>query len=146
MADYGFLREAGPTVGDLLAGRDPALPPLVHIHPHETVRQAIAVLREFGVSQVPVIKHEPPIVVAEVTGSVTERGLMDRVLADASMLTRSVSDVTEPPLPTIGSGEQLQVAVARLESAPALLVLDRGHPIGVVTRSDVLSSLATEGR
>ena len=29
-----------------------------------------------------------------------------------------------------------------LETAPALLVLDRGHPIGIVTRSDVLSTLA----
>ena len=146
MADYGFLQEAGPTVGDLIAGRDPAIPPLVHIHPDETVRDAIAVLREFGVSQIPIIKHEPPIVMGEVTGSVTERGLMDRILADPSVVTKSVGEVTEPPLPTIGSGEQVQVAVARLESAPALLVLDRGHPLGVFTRSDVLSSLAAEAR
>ncbi|HLN17368.1 MAG TPA: cystathionine beta-synthase [Acidimicrobiales bacterium] len=146
MADYGFLQEAGKTVGDLMADRDTAIPPLVHIHPDETVRDAIAILREFGVSQVPVIKHEPPIVVAEVTGSVTERGLMDRVLADPSMFDLTIAEVTEPPLPTIGSGEQVQVAVARLESAPALLVLDRGHPVGVITRSDVLSSLATETR
>jgi len=146
MADYGFLQDAGPTVGDLMAGRDASLPPLVHIHPDETVREAIAILREFGVSQVPVIKHEPPIVIAEVTGSVTERGLMDRVLADPTVFAKNVADITEPPLPTIGSGEQVQVAVTRLESAPALLVLDRGHPVGVITRSDVLSSLATEAR
>jgi cystathionine beta-synthase len=146
MADYGFLQGVGPTVGDLMSARDSALPPLVHIHPDETVRDAIAILREYGVSQVPVIKHEPPIVVAEVTGSVTERGLMDRVLADPSMFARGVGEVMEPPLPTIGAGEQVQMAVARLESAPALLVLDRGHPVGVITRSDVLSSLATEPR
>ncbi len=68
----------GPTVGDLLAARDPSLPSLVHTHPDETVRQAIAILREYGVSQMPVVKHEPPVVLAEVVGGVTERDLMDR--------------------------------------------------------------------
>ncbi len=68
---------------------------------------------------------------------------MDRVLSDAATLTQKVADITEPPLPTIGLGEQVQVAIDRLESAPALLVLDRGHPIGVVTRSDILSSLSS---
>jgi cystathionine beta-synthase len=146
MADYGFLHDAGATVGDVLAGRDASLPLLVHAHPDETVRQAIATLREYGVSQMPVIKHEPPVVLAEVVGAVSERGLMDCVFAEASMLDRGVSDVMGAPLPTIGAGEQVQVAVGRLEGAPALLVLDRGHPVGVITRSDVLATLAARSR
>ena len=83
MADYGFLHEAGPTVGDILAARDASLPSLVHTHPDETVRQAIAILREYGISQMPVIKHEPPVVLAEVVGGVTERDLMDCVFGDS---------------------------------------------------------------
>jgi cystathionine beta-synthase len=143
MTDYGFMHDAGPTVDDILAARDASLPTLVHTHPDETVREAIAILREYGVSQMPVIKHEPPVVLAEVVGGVTERELMDSAFADSSMLDRLVSDVMGSPLPTIGAGEQVQVAVARLEGAPALLVLDRGHPVGVITRSDVLAILAT---
>ena len=50
------------------------------------------------------------------------------------------------PLPTIGAGEQVSAAVGRLEGASALLVLDRGHPIGVITRSDVLAILASGAR
>ena len=146
MADYGFLQAAGTTVGDLLAARDPSLPTLVHTHPDETVRQAIAILREYGVSQMPVVKHEPPVVLAEVVGAVTERDLMDSVFADASMLDRPVGDVMSAPLPTIGAGEQVHVAVGRLEGAPALVVLDRGHPVGVITRSDVLATLAAATR
>ena len=143
MADYGFLHEAGPTVGDILAAHDASLPSLVHTHPDETVRQAIAIFREYGISQMPVIKHEPPVVLAEVVGGVTERDLMDCVFGDSSMLDRGVSDVMGEPLPTIGAGEQVQVAVGRLEGAAALVVLDRGHPVGVITRSDVLATLAT---
>jgi cystathionine beta-synthase len=146
MTDYGFMHEAGPTVNDILAGRDESLPTLVHTHPDETVREAIGILREYGVSQMPVIKHEPPVVLAEVVGGVTERELMDAAFADSSNLDRLVSDVMGSPLPTIGAGEPVQAAVGRLEGASALLVLDRGHPVGVITRSDVLAILATGAR
>jgi cystathionine beta-synthase len=57
-------------------------------------------------------------------------------------LDHPVSEVMGEPLPTIGAGEQVRVAVGRLEGASALLVLDRGHPVGVITRSDVLAVLA----
>ncbi|MGH9028303.1 MAG: pyridoxal-phosphate dependent enzyme, partial [Acidimicrobiales bacterium] len=146
MADYGFLQAAGTNVGDLLASRDPSLPLLVHTHPDETVREAIAIMREYGVSQMPVIKMEPPVVLAEVVGAVNERELMDRAFADASLLDRPVGEVMGEALPTVGAGEILETAVSRLEGAPAVLVLDRGHPVGVVTRVDVLSSLAGSAR
>lgn len=142
MADYGFLREGGSTVDEVLSARDASLPSLVHTHPDETVRQAIAILREYGISQMPVIKQEPPVVLAEVVGSVTERELMNSVSTEPSTLDRSVGELMGEPLPTIGIGEQVQLAIGRLEAAPALLVLDRGHPVGVITRSDVLAALA----
>lgn len=141
MADHGFLRAAGPTVGDLLRGRDADLPSLVHTHPDETVRQAIEILREFEVSQMPVVKHEPPVVLAEVIGAVSERELLQASVADPGALDRPVADVMGPPLPTIGIGEPIGLAASRLEQASAALVLDGGHPVGVITRSDVLSSL-----
>ncbi|MGA8017155.1 MAG: cystathionine beta-synthase [Candidatus Dormiibacterota bacterium] len=142
MADHGFLQAAGITIGDLLALRDPSIPPLVHVHPDETVRQAIAAMREYGVSQMPVIKQELPVVLAEVVGAITERDAMERAFAEASILDRPVSEVMGDPLPTVGAGEPLEVAVTRLRQGSAMLVLDRGHPVGVVTRVDVLAGLA----
>jgi cystathionine beta-synthase len=44
-----------------------------------------------------------------------------------------------PPLPTIGVGQKLELAVQMLETAPALLVLSGGRPLSVLTRTDVLS-------
>jgi cystathionine beta-synthase len=144
MADHGFLRSAGHTVGDLLRDRDPGLPLLVHTHPDETVRQAIEILREFEVSQMPVVKHEPPVVLAEVIGAVSERHLLQAAMSDPTALDRPISEVMGRPLPTIGIGEPLDLAAARLEEASAALVLDGGHPVAVITRSDVLNSLVTE--
>src|SRR5213079_2118484 len=77
MADFGFLRAGGQTVGELLERKGRELPSLVHVHPDETVRDVIAVLREYGVSQVPVLKAELPLAVAEVSGAVHERDLME---------------------------------------------------------------------
>jgi cystathionine beta-synthase len=144
MADHGFLRAAGPSVGDLLRGRDPDLPLLVHTHPDETVRQAIEILREFEVSQMPVVKHEPPVVLAEVIGAVSERELLQAAIADPAALDKPVGEVMGPMLPTIGIGEPLDLAVSRLEQSSAALVLDGGHPVAVITRSDVLGSLVTD--
>lgn len=141
MADHGFLRSAGPSIGDLLRRRDASLPELVHTHPEETVRQAIEILREFGVSQMPVVKHEPPVVLAEVVGAVTERQLLQHAVADGATLDRPVAEVMGPPLPTVGIGESLDVAVRRLEASPAALVLDGGHPVGVVSRADLLGAM-----
>ena len=141
MADHGFLRTAGPTVGDLLRGRRSELPLLVHTHPDETVRQAIEILREFEVSQMPVVKHEPPVVLAEVIGAVSERQLLHTAMEDAGALDRPVGEVMGPPLPTVGIGEPLGEAMTTLDTAAAALVLDAGHPVGVITRSDVLGSL-----
>jgi cystathionine beta-synthase len=143
MADYGFLRASGATVGDALDRKRADLPSLVHVHPDETVRDVIELFREFGVSQVPVVKAEPPLVFAEVAGAVSEREMLDLAFRDPSVLDRPVGDVMGPPLATVGVGEPVDVAVARLEDSPAVLVLDAGHPVGVLTRYDVLTFLST---
>jgi cystathionine beta-synthase len=125
--------------------RDADLPPLVHSHPDETVRTAIEILREYGVSQMPVVKHEPPVVLAEVVGSVDERDLLGAAVADPAVLDQPVAAVMGAPLPTVGIGESLAAVAAQLESAPAALVLDGGHPVAVVSRADLLGAIANAG-
>src|SRR3954447_1155375 len=141
MADYGFLHGGGQTAAEVLHRKSRSIPPLVHVHPDETVRDAIAVLREFGVSQVPVVKAEPPLAAAEVVGAVAERELLERAFADPAVLSRPVGEVMDRPLPTVGGGEPVELTVSRLEKASAVLVLDNGHPVGILTRSDLLEFL-----
>ena len=142
MADHGFLRASGPTVGDLLRSRSAEVPDLVHTHPDETVREAIDILREYEVSQMPVVQHEPPVVLAEVIGAVDDRSLLQAAVADPAVLDLPVREVMGPSLPTIGVGEPIEVAASRLETSSAALVLDGGHPVAVISRSDLLSALA----
>ena len=143
MADYGFVQATGgETVGELLRAKSGDTPPLVHTHPTETVREAIDILREYGVSQMPVVKAEPPVTAGEVVGSVEEKTLLDALFAGRASLSDSLDRHMSPPLPIIGSGEPVSAAVAALGDADALLVHVDGKPAGVVTRQDVLGHLA----
>jgi cystathionine beta-synthase len=143
MADYGFLRATGrETVGELLEAKSGATPSLVHTHPNETVREAINILREYGVSQMPVVKAEPPVTAGEVVGAVEEKALLDALFTGQASLSDRVEKHMSPPLPIVGSGEAVAAAVAALGSADALLVHIDGKPAGVVTRQDVLGHLA----
>jgi len=143
MRSYGFLASGeGASVADVLTTKTGALPSLVHTHPSETVRDAIEILREFGVSQMPVVGAEPPVTIGEVIGSVSERALLDAVFSGAAGLADRVDAHMSAPLPLVGSGEPVDSARLALEKADALLVVDGGHPVGVLTRLDLLAFLA----
>jgi cystathionine beta-synthase len=144
MADYGFLDvAAGETVGELLHTKSGETPTLVHTHPNETVREAINILREYGVSQMPVVRAEPPVTAGEVVGSVSERALLDALFAGTASLADGLEPHMSDPLPIIGSGEPVTAAVAALEHADALLVHVDGKPAGVLTRQDLLGHLTS---
>ena len=145
MADYGFLGSdgaSGTTVGEVLAGKGGRVPTLVHVHPYETVREAIDILREYSVSQMPVVKAEPPVTAGEVVGSVSEKELLDLLFAGKAHLADPLERHMSAPLPIVGAGEPVAAATAALAHSDALLVHEDGKPAGVLTRQDLLGFLA----
>jgi cystathionine beta-synthase len=144
MSYYGFLsaQTSEPLVADVLASRERSLPELVHVHPDETVGAAIALLREYDVSQLPVVKQEPPLMAAEVVGSVVERDLLDALVDGRARPSDPVEGHMSIPLPTVGSGEPVSRAVRALEKSGAAVVHVDGKPSGLLTRQDVLTFLA----
>ncbi|QUR68649.1 cystathionine beta-synthase [Mycobacterium spongiae] len=148
MSSYGFLRSRldgsteQSTVSDVLRRKSGALPDLVHTHPSETVRDAIGILREYGVSQMPVVGAEPPVMAGEVAGSVSERELLSAVFAGRAKLADAVSEHMSPPLRMIGAGELVSTAGRALRDWDALMVVEGGKPVGVITRYDLLGFLS----
>ena len=67
---------------------------------------------------------------------------MDRAFRDSGVLDGRVGDIMSPTLPMVGIGEPIPKLVQYLERATAVLVLDGGHPVGLLSRSDVLGFLA----
>jgi cystathionine beta-synthase len=139
MASYGFLAEdAALTAGQVLRSKAGDLPALVHTHPSETVRVAIDILREYHVSQMPVVNAEPPVVAGEVAGSVSERDLLEAVFTGKAQLADPVERHMSPPMPLVGAGEPIEVVRKALQANDAVMVVADGKPAGVLTRHDLL--------
>ncbi|MEU8924415.1 cystathionine beta-synthase [Kitasatospora sp. NPDC048545] len=150
MADYGFLPSSTDEahIGEVLARKESieqgGVPQFVHMHPNETVAEAVRVLREYGVSQMPVVSPgagHPDIMAGEVIGSVVEKLLLEGIFAKEIELTDTLDKVMSKPLPVVGSGETVTNLMTVLEKADAAVVLVEGKPQGIVTRQDLLGYL-----
>src|SRR4051812_21735116 len=146
LARFGFLTDSrsGLTIGEVLHAKKGDIPALVHTHPNETIAEAVQILQEYAVSQMPVVLAEPPIMAAEVAGSVSERRLLDALYAGEARLADQVELHMDEPLPTMGAGADIEDAIAALRDADALLVQEDGRPVGVLTRQDLLGYVGRE--
>jgi cystathionine beta-synthase len=144
MRQHGFLeRESRLVVGDVMRRKLDAgeIPSLVTVETHQRVRDAVSLLHEHRVSQLPVISPHDP---ATIVGAVSERGLLKRSAADPSRLDAEIVEVMEPPFPAVSTEDPVREAVELLSGdQQALLVIDHGRPAGIVTRTDLLEALAS---
>ena len=142
MTEYGFLERAGgESVGDVLAAKhDDRIPALVTVRTDQPVRDAVALLHEHRVSQLPVVSaHDPQAIV----GSIGERSVLKRAVSDPDVLGAPVVGVMDPPFPAVSAGDPVRDAVELLSGdRQALLVTRDGRPAGIVTRADLLEALA----
>ncbi len=140
MRSYGFVEPSeGTTVEHVLRSKHEGLPDLLSVRPTDSVRDAIATMRRYGVSQLLVMSAEPPVAMDEVAGTVDERGLIDHVFSGAGDLRDPVGPLAGPRPTLIGAHEPIAAARAALADSDALLVTVGGRPVGVVTRSDLLA-------
>jgi cystathionine beta-synthase len=142
MRQYGFLeRASGLLVGDVLTHKREAgeTPTLVTVRTDFPVRDAVALLHEHRVSQLPVVSAEDP---TAVVGAVGERGLLKHAARDPEMLSAEISAVMEAPFPSVSVDDPARDAIELLVGEQqALLVTRDGRPEGVVTRTDLLEAL-----
>ncbi|GAB7520933.1 hypothetical protein TSUKUMMB_58140 [Rhodococcus sp. no. 34] len=80
----------------------------------------------------------------EVAGSVSERDLLSAVFEGRAHLADSVEKHMSKPFPLIGSGEPVSAATKALGDTDALMVVDDGKPVGVITRHDLLGFLSSD--
>jgi cystathionine beta-synthase len=144
MASHGMLeRSSDRSVGDVLRAKQAAgeIPPLVVVETQQKVRDAIALLHEHRVSQLPVVSHSDP---NAMVGSIGERGLLRHAADNPSIMGTNVVDVMEPPFPAVAASDPVREAVELLSGdRQALLVTEGGRPTGIVTRADLLEALVS---
>ena len=117
------------------------IPPFVTVQTHQKVKDAISLLHEHRVSQLPVVSGTD---VNTVVGSVGERGLLKRAIDNPGLMGAEIVDVMEPPFPAVSTTDPVREAVELLSGeGQALTVTEQGRPVGIVTRADLLESLAS---
>jgi len=148
LREHGFVDRPAPapTIEQVLAFKrqeEPAVPDLVLVESQEKVGRAIDLMQRYGISQIPVVRHHPADSLADVVGSIRERGLLDRVFRNQGALEDEVATAMDPPLPAVEIGESVDTVFADLSGgSPAVVVARAGRPAGVLTRADLLEYLA----
>jgi cystathionine beta-synthase len=147
MRANGLLATTGAVVrvGDLLRDRHhaPDIPDVVLARTTDRVGAAIDLLQLYGISQLPVSERPDGDALEGIVGSVSEKSLLDRTYRSPDVVGRTVGEVMDPPLPLVDASATLDDAFGLLSGGAAALVAIRGdHPVGVVTKLDLLEFLA----
>ena len=134
MRENQMLDTDRATLAQVLRGKAEAPGTVVSVTPGHTVRQALRLMTQHDVSQLPVMDG------ANCVGSVADWSLSAKSLDDTKLLDATVGTLMDPPFPIVDEGQPVD-SMAKLlsKSNPAVLVRRDGQVKGIVTRSDMLS-------
>jgi cystathionine beta-synthase len=149
MRQNGFLQRFAHLmrVGDVIRDREGATPQIVVVSRSDTVRSAIDTMQRYGISQIPVVANGTAASVGDIVGSVQERTMLDRVFREPALVDATVERVMEAPFPVVQANEDVERLYAELAGGvPALLAVDEGRPVSVITKADLLEFVAHQRR
>ena len=112
------------------------IPKLVSVSKENYVKDALKLMNEYNISQLPVINDNESI------GSVRESNLLGMVLENSESVNSLINEIMDDPFPVIDENSNIDSASKTLKNAPAAIVRDRGSLVGIITRFDVLEFIA----
>ncbi|MBI4512777.1 MAG: pyridoxal-phosphate dependent enzyme [Gemmatimonadetes bacterium] len=141
MRENRMLEAERVTAEALIAEKEAGTPPLIAVEPGATVRQALGLIDEYNISQLPVLSQ------GDCVGSVSEATLMARVIEDPGVLDQAVENHMDAPFPVVESHVGLESLTKLLtRQNPAVLVRQNSAIVGIITRFDVLRRITGIGR
>src|SRR5918994_315258 len=103
----------------------------------------LTILPDSGRSYLSKVREGDTESLADVVGSLQERGVLDRVFKNPDALNEDVAALMQPPLATVDLGDSLDQVFADLSGpSAAVVVAAAGRPTAILTRSDLLDYLA----
>jgi cystathionine beta-synthase len=140
MRENGFLEEAPGigTVKDILAAKDGGKEkrPLVTAKPSSKVREVIDLLKDLGISQLPVVDN------GKMKGIVAEVDLLRHLVTGQKTLDSPVGDLVESDYATVTPNTKVELLQGVLADAKVAIVEDDEKVVGIVTKIDVIDFLA----
>jgi cystathionine beta-synthase len=107
-------------------------PRLISITPDALIGEALKLMNERGLSQLPVLED------GKAVGSVRESRLMARLLDERSLLNEPVRAMMDEAFPVVSETVDVERAMKYLKQSPAILIEEYGRIVGIITRHDVI--------
>ncbi len=120
--------EKRATVGQIMTS------PIVAVKSYDRVDKAIHLMKSYDISQLPVLDEEVQV------GSISEATVVHKIASGENMgrlLKRNVSEIMENSFPTVSKDTDIDVVYSLLEHEPAIVVVEHGKVIGIVTKADL---------
>jgi cystathionine beta-synthase len=145
MRQNGYLARLGAVrIREVLASNPRGVPQLVTVESSRSVGEAIDLMQRYGISQLPVVEDSNG---RGVIGTLQERTLLDRVYRDPTVVTTAVSTAMDAPLKEVPVDSSLDDAFEPLlRGEQAVLIVEDGEPVALITRADLLEFVAHRGQ
>jgi cystathionine beta-synthase len=135
MRERGFLDEEFKSAAELMRKHQDQ--PLITLFAEELVSHAVAKMRQFGISQIPVMKDNIFV------GSLDESHIYSLLVDNPKIIDAPISSVMQGPYPMVKSSASIE-EISRVidKKTPAALVELENGKFHIVTKYDIISSLA----
>ncbi len=135
MRERGFLEEDFKTAGELVAKYENT--PLVTVFAEELVSHAIAKMRKFGISQIPVMKD------GKFVGSIDDSQVYKLLVENTELKDAAISSIMNEAFPIVTSNTHLEDVCKLInKNTPAVLVEMSNGEHQIVTRYDIISAMS----
>lgn len=135
MRERGFLEEEILTAKDLVKNHEDK--PLISVFSEELVSHAIAKMRKFGISQIPVMKDN------QFVGSIDDSVIYQTLVDKPELRDAPISSIMGAAFPIVKSGTQLEELCKLInKNTPAVLVESDSGSMHIVTRYDIISAMS----
>ncbi|MBT3964467.1 MAG: pyridoxal-phosphate dependent enzyme [Flavobacteriales bacterium] len=135
MRDRGFLNEENHVAKDLFAHRQDL--PLLTVNAGEPVHNAVALMRKFDISQLPVMEQ------GKFVGSIDDASLLDKLSANSETRDEHIRDHMNEPFPVIQATDPINTISKHLSPTCGAALVDLGQgKYQIVTRHDIVSAMS----
>ena len=135
MRERGFLEEEFKTAGELVAQHQHT--PLVTVFAEELVSHAMAKMRKFSISQIPVMKD------GNFIGSIDDSNVYQLLVENPALRDAPISSIMSTPFPIVKAATHVEDLCKLInKNTPAVLVEMPEGKHHIVTRYDIISAMS----
>ena len=110
---------------------------LIYVSPDDKVTEAANVMWTNYISQLPVIQEGKNL------GSISEKAITEEIAKGSSrdLVDKTIREIMRDPFPMIGKKTRIEIIISLLQDNLAVLVMEKGKIIGIITNTDVMTRL-----